>query len=60
MRVKVGLAPISTGPTIHSPTVLLYVPWLGVSVRKETPGGSASCTVTAVAVSGLVLNFVTT
>ncbi len=35
-----GGAVVVTVPTVHTPVLLSYVPWLGRSETNKTPGGS--------------------
>ena len=51
--------PTATVPTLHSPVVESYVPWLGMSDTNDRPDGSRSVTWASVAASGPLLLSVT-
>src|SRR5262245_6636585 len=52
---SVALPPLRIVPTVQTPVVLLYAPWLGVAVTSVSPAGKRSLTATFVAVSGPAL-----
>src|SRR4051812_26015118 len=52
VRVSVCAADGVTVPTLQTPVVGVYVPWLGLVDRSVRPAGSRSCRVTLVAALG--------